>query len=113
VRKGQLAQAELHEGRQDSAAVLLVGEHPGDDRVVLEGRGQRQGQPRGIGRDCFAYRRRSRHDLLPSPELKRTAGIVSLVQELIPVTVLSDLLNLRAADVRLDADEYRSAWVGC
>jgi hypothetical protein len=42
------------------------GEQPGDDRVILEGRCQRQGQPRGIGRGCFANRRRSRHDLLPS-----------------------------------------------
>jgi hypothetical protein len=36
VGKGQPAQAELHEGRQDTAASLPVREHPGDDRVVLE-----------------------------------------------------------------------------
>src|SRR5512132_3909735 len=37
VGEGQLAKAELHEGRQDSAATLVVREDPGNDRVVLEG----------------------------------------------------------------------------
>jgi sirohydrochlorin ferrochelatase len=35
--EGQLAKAEFHEGRQDSAAAVLVREDPGNDRVVLEG----------------------------------------------------------------------------
>jgi hypothetical protein len=37
VWEGQLAQAELHEGGQDTAAAVLVREDPGHDRVVLEG----------------------------------------------------------------------------
>jgi hypothetical protein len=37
VGEGQLAEAELHEGRQDAAAAVLVREDPGNDRVVLEG----------------------------------------------------------------------------
>jgi hypothetical protein len=37
VGEGQLAEAELHEGRQDGAAAVLVREDPGNDRVILEG----------------------------------------------------------------------------
>jgi hypothetical protein len=35
--KARPAEAELHEGWQDSAAALLVREDPGNDRVVLKG----------------------------------------------------------------------------
>jgi hypothetical protein len=37
VGEGQLAKAELHEGRQHTAAAVLVREDPGNDRVILEG----------------------------------------------------------------------------